>query len=68
MIFKKFIYLCEGMLDITLKVCGAGEMAPWLKVLAALPEDQVQLLHGGSQPSVTPVLPNLTPSHKYTFR
>lgn len=42
----------------------AGEMAQWLKVLAALPEDSHKILspHGGSQSSLTAVPQNPAPA------
>lgn len=39
---------------------GAGEKAPWLKALVALPEDTTTL--GCSQPPVTPVSGDPAPS------
>ena len=45
-----------------LPVTGAGEMAQWLRALAKDPGFDSQHLHGGSQPSVTPVPGDPMPS------
>jgi hypothetical protein len=50
---------------------GAGEMALWLRALAALPEDpgfNSEHPHGSSQLSVTPVPGDRTPSHRHICR
>ena len=50
---------------------GAGEMAQWLRVLAALPEDlgfNSQHPHGSSQLSIISVPGYLTHSHRHTHR
>jgi hypothetical protein len=46
-------------------------MAPWLRVLAALPGDLGSISmcsHGSPQLSVTPVPRDLTPSHRLTCK
>jgi hypothetical protein len=55
----------------TNKKLGAGEMAQWLRILAALPKGpgfNSQYPHGSSQLSVTSFPGDLTPSHGYECR
>lgn len=58
-------YLKTGLCEVMM-FCDAGDMAQWLKALAAVPQDwwvfHFQHRDDDLQSSVTPILGNLTPS------